>query len=174
MRWHIPLGRPNSRQSPRRRAGAWLPPDPSRLPAILVECLKRVLSLRIALLGRGPEQFSSTSEILRELLAFQVQQAEIVGGGGVAQLGGGCKEPRRLGAVVQTAPARHVEDRKREHGIAVTAVRREPVPLDSLGIIQPHPKAVGIKFSEQRHGAHITFLIDTPRGLRKGREKIAA
>src|SRR5260370_1444515 len=77
--------------------------------AVLVKRRKSVLGFRIALLGRTPEQFGGATEILRELLAFQVQQAEIVGGRGVAEFGGRCKQFRRFGAVIQPGTAWHVE-----------------------------------------------------------------
>src|ERR1700730_2643720 len=91
----------------------------------------------------------------------------------MAKLRGGRKQPRGLGAIVQSGAARNIEDRKREHGIAVATVRREPVPLNGLALIQRHAEAIGVKLSKQRHGARIILLTGTPRRFREGREKIA-
>src|SRR5258707_1822101 len=91
----------------------------------------------------------------------------------MAELGGGCKQPRGLGGIVHSGGERNIKNRKREHGIAVATVRREPVPLNGLALIQRHAEAVGVKLSKQRHGARIILLTDTPRRFREGREKIA-
>ena len=87
----------------------------------------------------------------------------------MAELGGGGEQARRLGAVVQAGAAGDVEHRKREHGVAVAALGREPVPLRRLGVVQRNAEAVGIKFAEQRHGAWIAFFLDPPRRLRERR-----
>src|SRR5262249_47179981 len=126
--------------------------------AVLVERRQRVLGFRIALLGASLEQFCSASEILSELLAFHVQEAEVVGGGGVAEFSGGGKQPWSLRAVMQAAAARHVEDGECEHGIGVTPLGRKLVPFHGLGIVERHAKAVGIKLPKEGHGMRVALF----------------
>ena len=92
----------------------------------------------------------------------------------MAELGGGGEQARRLGAVAQAGAAGDVEHRQREHGIAVAAVGREPVPLRGLGVVLRNAEPTGIKLAEQRHGARIALLVDALRRFREGGEEIAA
>ena len=56
--------------------------------ALLVERPDRVLRLRTSGLGGGAEQLGGAREILREHLAFEIQQTEVVVGGDLPELGG--------------------------------------------------------------------------------------
>ena len=62
------------------------------------------MRVRIAGLGRDAQQFGGAVEILREQLAFDVEQREIVGGERMAELGRG-GEPFGAGVAVARAGA---------------------------------------------------------------------
>ena len=67
--------------------------------AILVERGQRVLRLRTAGVGGDAHQFGGAGEILRDDLAFEIEQREVIGREDMAELGGLGQEPRRLLAI---------------------------------------------------------------------------
>ena len=64
--------------------------------AFLVERGQRVLRLRVAGVGGHAHQLGGAGEVLRDDLAFEIEQRKIVGRDDMAELGGLGQEPRRL------------------------------------------------------------------------------
>ena len=90
------------------------------------------------------------------------------------ELGRGGKQPRRLIAIMQAGAARDVEQRKREHGIGVAALRSFIIPLRGFRIIGGNAESGGIEFSQQRHGMRIALFLGSPHGFLECGEEIAA
>src|SRR5581483_10287521 len=80
---------------------------------------ERVLRLGIAGLGRGGEQFARAPEVLRKLLALQIEKPEIVGGARMAELGGGIKQASSLLEVARPGTALEVKHCKSKECVAV-------------------------------------------------------
>src|SRR5262249_10116110 len=106
--------------------------------ALLVEGRQRILGFRASGLRRGLEQLGGAREILRELLPFQVEQAEVVGRRRVAELGRRREQARRVGVVARSAAAADPEHGEREHRFAVAAVGGELVPAGGLHVVVGH------------------------------------
>ena len=92
--------------------------------------------------GGLPEQFGGAREVLRELLALQIEQAEIVSGGGVTELGGGRQQAGGFVRVARTGAAFEIEHRQREHGVAVAVRGGELVPLRRLAVVARRRRAL--------------------------------
>jgi len=59
---------------------------------------------------------------LRELPAFEIEEAKIVGGRHMAELGGGCEQSRGLFTILGAAAPAHAEHCEREHRFAIAAL----------------------------------------------------
>ncbi len=103
------------------------------------------------------EQIGGVFEVLIELLALQVQQAEIVIGRRVAELGGLRQQARAFVRIARAGAAFEGEHRQCEHRVAIAMAGGELVPLRRLGIVAADALAVGVKFAEQRHGGRIVL-----------------
>src|SRR5262249_7328409 len=65
---------------------------PGNAAALLVKRAERVLCLRTAPFRRGAEQLGSTRKVLREQLALEIEQREIVSCSDMSELSGGGKQ----------------------------------------------------------------------------------
>jgi len=117
---------------------------------------------------------AATGEILREQLALEIEQGEIVGGRRLSELGGGGEQ---LGALLAIdgadAPAK-IEHGEGEYCLAIAAVGGEPVPLGRLLVVALDAQAVGIELGEQCHGLDVLVLVHPLGGDRKRRDVVAA
>ncbi len=107
-------------------------------------------------------------------MTLDIEEREIVGGGRVAELGGG-GEPFRAGvAIARTGAAVETKHRQRKHRIAVAALGGKLVPFGGFGIVARHAEPVGVKLAEQRHRFGVAFVGGmVGRELKRG-EEIAA
>ena len=74
-------------------------------------------------------------EVLRELLARQIEQAEIVCGGRMAELGGLAQELSSRFRIARAGAAFEIKHGEREHGIAVAVAGLELVPFGGFGVV---------------------------------------
>jgi hypothetical protein len=77
----------------------------------------------------------------------------------MAELGGGCEQPRRLFTVLGAAAPDHAEHCEREHRLAIAALGSDPVPLRRLVVVLHDAIAVGIELAQQRHRLGVTELL---------------
>ena len=131
------------------------------------------MRFRIAADGGGAEQIGGAREILRKLLALQIEQAEIVFGGGVPELGGRGEQAGGFVRIARAGAAFQIEHRQREHGVAVAMRGGELVPLRRLGVVAADAEPLRVEFAEQRHGGRIV-LLRAFGGFRQRGEEIAA
>ena len=93
----------------------------------------------IAGFGGDAEQFGGAGEILRELLALEIEQAEIVGGGGMTELGGGGEPFGASLAVARPGAASKRTWPSANMAFAVAARGGELVPFRGLGVVAGTP-----------------------------------
>ena len=134
---------------------------------------ERVLRFRISAFRGQREKLTGALEILRKLLALQIEQAEIVGGAGVTELGRGFEQPRGFFQVSGGRAALEIEHRQREQGITVAFGGGHFVPLGCLGIVAAHAETLRVNFAEQRHGSGIILLRALGRLVEGGEIKPA-
>src|SRR6187402_3147949 len=79
--------------------------------ALLVHGGERILRFRTAGIGRDLEKLGAAHEVLRKLYALKVEQAEVIGGGGVAELCSSRKQTRCLVAILRTAATGNAKHR---------------------------------------------------------------
>ena len=97
------------------------------------------MRFRIAGLRRIAQQFGGAGEILREELALDVEQRQIVGGERMAELGGGRKPFGAGFAVARAGAALQLEYGQREHRFAIAAIGGELVPLGGFASFRGTP-----------------------------------
>ena len=89
--------------------------------AFLVERRQRVLGLRVAGVGRHLHELGGAAEVLRQQLAFEVEEREIVSCDHVTELGCFAQQLRAFVAVGRAGPAGQAKHRQCEHRLAVAA-----------------------------------------------------
>ena len=97
-------------------------------------------------------------DVLRQRLSAEIDQGEIIGRLGLAELGGGGHQLDRLALVDGAAAAGNAQHGEREHGLAVAGVGGALVPLLRLGVVAPDAHRVGIELAQHGHRLGIARL----------------
>src|SRR5512139_2973641 len=87
--------------------------------AFFVQSSECVLRLGVAGFRCRGEQFTGAFEILRKLLTLQIKKAEVVGGAGMPEFGGGVQQTRSFLKVARAGAALVAKHRKRKQCVAV-------------------------------------------------------
>ena len=117
------------------------------------------MGLRAAGIRRDPHQFRRVSQVLRQDIPADIQQSEIVSRLGIAELGRGREQFRRLLAIDRPAASGKPKHGEFKHRLAVAGVRSALVPSGSLGVVALDTEAVGIQFAEHGHGLRIAVFL---------------
>ncbi len=134
-RSHIRPAHRDDRRALRRQATASPGPGPSARRGLPCRARRAHIALPGCRHWRPTEQLGAASEILRKPDALEIEQAEIIGGCGVAKLGGGGEQARGLVGIFRTAAAGNAEHGEAEHGFAVAALGGDLVPFGGLHIV---------------------------------------
>ena len=131
------------------------------------------MRLRAAGVGGLAQKLGGALEILREQLALDIEQRQIVGGFGMAEFCGGGEPFGALLAVARAGAAVEREHGEREHGVAVAARGGELVPVGGFLVVARHAEPVGVELAQERHRRRVAFL-GVVGGVLQRREEIAA
>ncbi len=119
--------------------------------AFLVEGRERVLRFRVPCVRGDAQQFSRAPQVLRQCLAVQIKQREVIRGLGIAELGRGGHQFHGFLAVDRAAAAAEPHHGQREHAFAVAAVGGALVPLGRFRIVALDAERIGGEFPQHGH-----------------------
>src|SRR5512139_76580 len=136
--------------------------------AFFVQSSECVLRLGVAGFRCRGEQFTGAFEVLRKLLTLQIKKAEVVGGAGMPEFGGGVQQTRSFLKVARAGAALVAKHRKRKQCVAVAFGGGELVPLSCLRVVASDAQSLCVEFAEQRHGGGIVLLGAFGRLIERG------
>ena len=122
------------------------------------------MRLGIAGIRGDAQQFGGAAEILREQLAFDVEQRQVVGRQRLAEFG---RRREPLGArlaVARAGAASEAEHGEREHRLCGRRVSAASLYHSAgLLIVLRNAEAIGVKLAQERHRLRIGLVVDALR-----------
>jgi hypothetical protein len=132
------------------------------------------LRFRRACIGGTPKQLGGTREVLRELLSFEMEQPEVIDGGGMPELRRGGQMLDGSGEIARTASPAEMQHGERKARRRVAALGRKDEPFGGLLVVLRYAGAVAVELAEKRHRLGVAVFAGKARRLGERRRVKAA